>query len=172
MSGVSEEQMKTSQTILFIAYLCLAMIVLGGTIFSVLVEYPNWFANIPASLEATRNFYKVFHPGYFFQTVVPFTFLAGIASAIIGWRIRTARNLVLLSLAALFSAEMLTFIYIYPRLGIMFGPDAGSQTIDALKLAAQQFTDADRIRTGLSVLTNLLAVCAVFSFFRRQTAEA
>ena len=39
------------------------LIILGGTIFSVLVEYPNWFANIPSSLETTRNFYKVFHPG-------------------------------------------------------------------------------------------------------------
>jgi len=164
--------MKTTQTILFTAYLCLMMIVLGGTIFSILVEYPNWFANIPTSLEATRNFYTVFHPGYFFQTVVPFAFLTGIASAIIGWRIRPARNLVLISLAVLFSAEMLTFFYIYPRLGVLFGPEAASQTIEALRLAGQQFTDADRIRTGLTILTDLLAVRAVLTFFRRQSVEA
>jgi len=164
--------MKTIQTILFTAYLCMMMIVLGGTIFSVLVEYPNWFADIPSSLEATRNFYKVFHPGYFFQTTVPFAFLTGIASIVAGWRIAPARNLVLTSLVVLFSVEMLTFFYIYPRLGILFGPDASSQTIETLRLAAQQFTNADRIRTGLTVVTNLVAVAAVLSFFRRRQLEA
>jgi len=58
--------MKTLQTFLFITYFCLVMIVFGGTIFAVMVEYPNWFADVPVSLETTRNFYKVLHPGYFF----------------------------------------------------------------------------------------------------------
>jgi hypothetical protein len=163
--------MKTTQTILFTAHLCLMMIVLGGTIFSILVEYPNWFANLPSSLEATRNFYKVFHPGYFFQSVVPVTFLTGIVAALVGWRIAAARNFVLIGLAVLLSAELLTFFYIYPRLGVMFGPEAGSQSLEALRLAAQQFTDADRIRTGLTLIANLLAVGAVLSLFRRRSAE-
>src|SRR6185503_6560902 len=106
--------MKPLQTFLFTAYFCLMIIVLGGTIFSVLVEYPNWFANVPESLEATRNFYKVFHPGYFFQTVAPLSLLSGIAFVIIGWRFAQARNFVLMSLAVLILAELLTFIYIYP----------------------------------------------------------
>ena len=160
--------MKTIQTILFTAYLCMMMIVLGGTIFCVLVEYPNWFANIPSSLGTTRDFYRVFHPGYFFQTTAPLAFLTGIASIIVGWRIAVARNLALLSVAALISAEMLTFFYIYPRLGILFGPEISSQSIDVLRLASQQFTDADRIRTGLTVLTNFFALAAVLSFFKRR----
>jgi hypothetical protein len=162
--------MRSLQTFLFTAYFCLTMIVLGGTIFSVLVEYPNWFANVPSSLEATRNFYQVFHPGYFFQTTVPFAFLTGIAFAITGWKIAAARNFVLISLAVLVSAELLTFLYIYPRLGIMFGPDAASQTIEALRQASQQFTTADRIRTGLSFLANALAVAALFKFFKNRYA--
>src|SRR6185503_4561949 len=157
--------MKPLQTFLFTAYFCLMMIVLGGTIFSVLVEYPNWFADVPSSLQATRNFYKVFHPGYFFQTVAPLSFLSGIAFVITGWRIQAARNFVLMSLAVLVAAELLTFFYIYPRLGIMFGPDAASQSVEALRLAGQQFTSADRIRTGLAVTANALAIAALFRFF-------
>jgi hypothetical protein len=164
--------MKSLQTVLFTTYFCLMLIVLGGTIFSVLVEYPNWFANVPSSLEATRNFYKVFHPGYFFQTTVPFAFLTGIAFTIISWRTPNTRNYVLMSLAVLVVAELLTFFYIYPRLGIMFGPDAASYSIGALREAGQQFTNADRIRTVLSVLANALAVAALFRFFRQRYAEA
>ncbi|MEP7147407.1 MAG: hypothetical protein ABI857_00805 [Acidobacteriota bacterium] len=46
------------------------------TIFSVMVEYPNWFANVPSSLEAKRNFYKVLYPRYFFQIRTALSFLA------------------------------------------------------------------------------------------------
>jgi hypothetical protein len=148
------------------------LIVLGGTIFSVLVEYPNWFANVPSSIEATRNFYTVFHPGYFFQTTVPFAFLTGIAFVITGWKMASARNIVLMSLVVVVSAELLTFLYIYPRLGVMFGPDAASQTVEALRQAGQQFTTADRIRTGLTVLANGLTVAALFGYFKQRYSTA
>src|SRR5215204_2744179 len=121
--------MKTTQTILFIAYLCLMMIILGGTIFSVLVEYPNWFANIPSSLETTRNFYKVFHPGYFFQIFGPLSVLTGTGFMIAGWRIPDARKLVTASFVLFVAIELLTFFYIYPRLNILFLSDLGSQSV-------------------------------------------
>lgn len=164
--------MKTLQTTLFVAYFCLMMIVLGGTIFAVLVEYPNWFANVPASLETTRTFYKVFHPGYFFQTVAPLTFVFGVGFLIVGWRIAPVRNLVLISLIVLVAAELLTFFYIYPRLNIMFGPDAGTHSIDALKSAGDQFTNADRIRTVLAFVANGLAVASLLKFFREKYSMA
>jgi hypothetical protein len=157
--------MRTTQTILFTAYLCLMMIILGGTIFSVLVEYPNWFANIPSSLEATRNFYKVFHPGYFFQIFGPLTVLSGIAFVIAGWRIAEASRLVAASVVIFVAIELLTFLYIYPRLNILFVSELGTQSVDALRLAARQFTIADNVRTGLCLIANAFAIGAMFRFF-------
>ena len=152
-------------TFLFLAYFCLMMIVLGGTIFSVMVEYPNWFADVPSSLEATRNFYRVLHPGYFFQTFAPLLLLTGIGFVITSWRLAPARNLVLISVAIMIAIELLTFGYIYPRLWIMFGPDAASQTIDAMRQAAIDFTFADRIRTGMDVVGSGISVAAMVKFF-------
>ena len=152
-------------TFLFLAYFCLMMIVLGGTIFSVMVEYPNWFADVPSSLEATRNFYRVLHPGYFFQTFAPLLLLTGIGFVITSWRLAPARNLVLISVAIMIAIELLTFGYIYPRLWIMFGPDAASQTIDAMRQAAIDFTFADRIRTGMDVVASGISVAAMLKFF-------
>lgn len=160
--------MKTIQTVLFVAYLCLMLIILGGTIFSVLVEYPNWFADVPTSLEATRNFYKVFHPGYFFQIFGPLSVLSGIAFVIAGWRMSGARNLVAVSVVVFVAIELLTFFYIYPRLNTLFVADLGSQSVDALRLAAQQFTIADNIRTGLCFVANAFAIAAVFRFFKNR----
>jgi len=140
------------------------MIVLGGTIFSVMVEYPNWFANVPVSVEATRNFYKVLHPGYFFQITGPLSLLTGLLFVVTGWRIKQARNLVLTSIVIMLAIEMLTFLYIYPRLGILFGPNA-SQSVEILRQAASEFTFADRIRTAMDVIACAVSIGALFKFF-------
>ena len=157
--------MRSLQTFLFIVYFCLTFIILGGTIFAVMVEYPNWFANVPESLEATRTFYKVLHPGYFFQIFGPLMVISGIAFIIAGWRLAPVRNLVLISVAIFIGIELLTFIYIYPRLAILFAPD-GSHTVEALRLAASEFTFADRIRTAMDVVASAITVAALIKFFK------
>lgn len=164
--------MKTLQTFLFTAYFCLTLIVLGGTIFSVLVEYPNWFADVPSSLEATRNFYKVYHPGYFFQIFGPLALLTGIGFVVAAWRVAGARTFVAISVGLFIAIELLTFLYIYPRLGIMFAPDVASQSVDALRLAAQQFTTADRVRTLLMFVASAFSIAALFRFFRHRYTTA
>jgi hypothetical protein len=156
--------MKTLQTLFFVAHFSLVMILLGGTIFSVMVEYPNWFADVPTSLATTRDFYRVLHPGYFFQIIGPLTLLTGIGFVAAGWRISNVRNLVLVGLAFLVAAELLTFIYIYPRLDtLFFGLDI--HKAETLKQAAAEFTFADRIRTGLGVLASAFAVAALVRLF-------
>ena len=158
--------MKKLNATLFVAYFCLTMVIVGGTIFCVMVEYPNWFSNVPSSLETTRNFYKVLHPGYFFQTFAPLTLLTGIAAAAFGWRNARPRNLVLFSLAAMVAAELLTFIYIYPRLNIMLTPEAATNSVEMLRRAAADFTNADRIRTLLTFSGGGFALAAMLRFLR------
>lgn len=91
--------------------------------------------------------------------------LAGIGFVVVGWRIAAARNYVLICLAIFVGIEALTFPYIYPRLDIMLGPDSASQPIDALRVAAEQFTKADRIRSALSLIADAFAIAPVFPFF-------
>jgi uncharacterized membrane protein len=160
--------MKTLQTFLLTAHFVLMMIVLGGTIFSVIVEYPNWFADVPASLEVTRNFYKVFHPGYFFQTFGPLTLLSGLAFIVAGWQIKETRNLVLASVVAMIAIELLTFIYIYPRLDILFGPASAAHAVDVLRRASEEFTTADRIRTFMALIASALSIAALLRFFKHR----
>lgn len=172
-SRIMTGTMKTLQDLFFVAYFCLVMIILGGTIFAVMVEYPNWFSAVPSSLEASRTFYKVLHPGYFFQIFGPLSLLAGIAFVVAGWRISSARNPVLISLAIFVGIELLTFIYIYPRLGILFDPAAASQPVGNLQVAADQFTTADRIRTVLAFIAGGFSIAALFRYFQfRYSSES
>ena len=158
--------MKTIQTIIFLSYFCLMMIVLGGTIFAVMVEYPNWFASIPTSLEGTRNFYRVLHPGYFFQIFAPLMLLSGIVFVIVGWRETDTRNLVLASVAIFIAIELLTFFYIYPRLDVLLGPDSPQQSLEALRQAASDFTIADRIRTAMGFVASAVSIWALLKFLK------
>lgn len=164
ISGSKDWAMKTLQTTLFVAHFSLMMIVLGGTIFAVMVEYPNWFAEVPRSLEATRAFYQVLHPGYFFQIFGPLALLSGILFVLAGWRVTAARNLVIVSVLIMIAIELLTFIYIYPRLSLMFGTTP--QSIEILRQAASDFTFADRIRTALDLIACGLSIAALHKFFR------
>jgi hypothetical protein len=163
--------MRTLQTAIFTVYFCLVMILLGGTIFAVIVEYPNWFADIPASLEATRSFYKAMHPGYFFQIVVPLTLVSGVSFVATGWKLRSARKLILIAIGFLLAAELLTFVYIYPRLEIMFGSGAIAQPVELLRQASSEFNFADRTRTGLGLFASGFSVAALFKLFTRSISS-
>jgi hypothetical protein len=136
-----------------------------------MVEYPNWFSNVPYSLQATQDFYRVLHPGHFFQTFGPLSVLSAILFIIIGWRIAGVRNLVLVSLGLFIVIELLTFLYIYPRLSVLFDPSVMSQPLDAVKFAAGQFTIADRVRTLLMFVASGFAVAAAFRFARHHCAH-
>jgi hypothetical protein len=162
--------MERLRTSLFIAYFVLMIIIVGGTIFATMVEYPNWFANVPSSLAATRNFYQVLHPGHFFQTFAPLFLLVTIAFLVVGWRSTTVRNVVLISFVLMLAAELLTFLYIYPRLNILFAPETAGHTVDVLRQTANEFTLADRIRTILGFLAGGAGVAALPRFFKDRLA--
>ena len=97
--------------ILFSLSLVTFTMVLGGNIYQIIAEVPNWNANIPESLVAYRKLYQVSHAGYFFQTFVPITILGLIAAIILLWnRPKAANRWMLFSLGGVLIAEIFTGI--------------------------------------------------------------
>ncbi|NJN41824.1 MAG: hypothetical protein HC811_05940 [Flammeovirgaceae bacterium] len=43
--------------------------VMGGNIYQIIVEVPNWSSDIPNSLISYRNSFHLTHPGYFFKAL-------------------------------------------------------------------------------------------------------
>lgn len=159
---------QTIQSILIFAHFCLMMIFFGGVIFETFISYPNWFHNIPASLENTRNFLQVRNPGSFFQTVFPLSILTGIGFVIFAWKLKPARNFVLVSILLLICIEALTIIYIYPRIGVMIYEGTASHSVDFLKQTAQEFLMANNMRVVFISVAEVLSFLGLLNFIRHR----
>jgi len=89
-------------------------IAMGGNVYQLIAEVPNWSADIPNSLKNYRNFIKITHAGYFFHTIVPVTILTLIVSTILLWnRPKTANKWMILSMGGVILAEDFTGIYFF-----------------------------------------------------------
>lgn len=159
---------QTLQTIFIFAHFCLMMVFLGGAIFETFINYPNWFHDIPASLEHTSRFFQVRNPGHFFQTIFPLTILSGILFVLLGWRAKSARSFILLSLILLIVIEVLTIGYIYPRIGILLREGATAHATDFLRQTAQEFLRAHRVRLGFILLAETLSFLGFWKFIARE----
>jgi uncharacterized membrane protein len=158
---------RNVQTVLLLVHFALFMIYVGGALFETFINFPNWVADIPASLTRTREFLAVRHPGMFFQLVVPLTILTGILFALIAWRSGAPRNYVGASILLLIGIELLTFNLVYPRIGILLGRGASAGltfSTEQLNQAAQQLLTLNAWRLAVTFLAALLSATGLVKF--------
>lgn len=163
---------QTIQSVFIFAHFGLMMMFLGGVIFETFINYPNWFYDIPASLENANRFLHVRNPGHFFQTIFPLIILTGIGFVIIGWKVKPSRTFILISLALLISIEVLTIGYIYPRIGIMLREGAAVHSVDFLKQTAQEFLRGNQVRVACIVIAELLSFIGLWKFIQHKWNRA
>ena len=147
------------------------MIVFGGAIMETFINFPNWFHNIPASLDAAKNFLQARKPGQFFQIVYPLAILTGIGFVILGWKIKPARNFILAALVLSVGVEILTFVFIYPMLRIMIVDGSAVHSADVLKETAQQFTTLNYVRMVFIFIAEMLSLIGLWKF-TQYTAQS
>jgi hypothetical protein len=155
---------RTVQAILILTHFSLMMIVFGGAIMDTFINFPNWFHNIPASLDAAKNFWQVTNPGQFFQTIYPLAILTGIAFVALGWRIKPARNFILGAIVLSVGIEVLTVAFIYPLLRIMIVDGTAVHSVDALKQTAQQFMTLNYLRLAFFFVAEMLSLIGLWKF--------
>jgi hypothetical protein len=73
------------RSILFASMGIAAGLVLAN-IYTSLVDVPAWGSNIPASLETTRQYYKVSNPGNFFRIFSPLNQGLGLLCVLLFWK--------------------------------------------------------------------------------------
>jgi hypothetical protein len=163
---------QTFQTILIFIHFCLMTIVFGGAIMETFINFPNWFHNIPISLDAAKNFLQVRNPGQFFQTVYPLAILTGIAFVILGWRIKPARNLILAAIVLSVGLEVATFAFIYPLLRTMIVDGTAVHSIEVLKQTAERFTTLNYLRMFFFLIGELLSLFGLWKFTQHAANRA
>lgn len=162
--------MKTLNTVrkgLFIAAITLAAGLFFVNIYNSMIDAPNWGHNLPSSIEATRAYYYVAHPGNFFRIFAPMTQFVLLLGLILTWKIG-GRSRVYAATAFLLAvtADMLTFGFFYPRNEIMFVSPITD--VDAVRAAWSQWSSMNWVRSSLILVDLGFAFATLISLVRRE----
>jgi hypothetical protein len=137
-----EEQTVKKQRIAFaftLAYLWVMIILLGSILFDTLVLYPNIFHDVPPSLETATEFMAVSGPGDFFPPLGILSWLTGIGSLVLNWRVKSARYWILASLIMIVCQGLISMVFFWPRNTIMFAEGTAVHSVALLQQTAQEF---------------------------------
>jgi uncharacterized membrane protein len=139
----------------------LAML-LGSALYESVVMAPNYRANVPDSLMHIRQFFKVTTPAYFSRAVSPVAVIALAVTVIDCWNTESARWWFVGALAALLTADAITYAFHYPRNKILFieplNPDA-----DLLRRKATEWGRGNLLRILITVLAVICAFLGTLS---------
>jgi hypothetical protein len=154
------------------AHLCLLMMVMGGAIFETFVNFPNWFRDVPGSLEAARAFFVVRNPGHFFQLLVPLAIITALVLVVAAWRYRFPRNLLLASLALMVLAEVGTLMRMYPLIRVLLQEGTSQHSVEQLRATGQLFLQLNSLRMAALVVAAFgLSLPAVTSLVRARVSS-
>jgi hypothetical protein len=106
--------------VFILTYTWVMMVLLGSILFDTLVLYPNIFHEVPRSLETAMEFMAVSGPGDFFPPLGMISWLTGIGSLVLNWRVKSARYWILGSLIMIVCQGLISIAFFWPRNTIMF----------------------------------------------------
>ena len=151
--------------------ICLAATLAAGILFANLytsiVDAPNWGRDIPASMEAARNYHVVANPGTFFRMFSPACQVVTLIALILCWTVDTqVRYYLLAALVLAVTTDVLTFTYFYPRNAIMFQNPIDGNT-EAIRTAWKEWTLMNWPRSVVVTIGLILDFAALLRFSRR-----
>ena len=164
-----EEQTMKKQRIAFaviLTYLWVMMILLGSIVLETFMVYPNIFHDAPRSLETTMEFMAVSSPGDFFPTLGFLSWLAGIGSLIFGWRVKSARYWILISLIMIACEGLFSMAFFWPRNTIMFTEGTEVHSDAYLKQIAQEFQTLHWSRLAFNAAGSVSIFIGFLRFYR------
>jgi hypothetical protein len=148
--------------ILFLS-ISLASGLLFVNLYTSLIDAKSWGSDLPNSIAAARDYFKVVNPGNFFRIFSPFNQVLGLLVLILFWKAYPSIRLYLgVALVMYILADVMTFAYFYPRNDIMFR-DAQLTDVELLKRTWSEWTAMNWVRTSLLVIG---LTCSFFALNR------
>jgi hypothetical protein len=121
--------------------------ILFVNVYTSIVDAPNWGRDIPASIEATRNYFVVANPGTFFRLAAPINQVVTLIAFVACWSFDTrVRYYLLAALVIAVATDAMTFSYFYPRNAIMFVNPMDGNT-EAMRTAWKEWTLMNWLRS-------------------------
>lgn len=156
--------------------ICLAATFAAGILFvnvyTSIVDAPNWGRDIPASIEATRNYWVVANPGTFFRLVAPINQVVTLIALVACWTFDTrVRYYLFAALVIAVATDVMTFSYFYPRNAIMFENPLDGNT-EAIRTAWKGWTLMNWPRSVIGAIGLCLDFAALLRFAGRRGRQA
>ena len=151
-----------------LAYLWVMMILLGAIVLETFMVYPNIFHDAPRSLETAMEFMAVSTPGDFFPTLGFLSWLAGIGALILGWRVKSARCWILVSLIMIVCEGLVSMAFFWPRNTIMFTEGTAVHSDAYLRQVAQEFQTLHWSRLAFNAAASASVFVGFLKFYRHR----
>jgi hypothetical protein len=135
---------------------------IGGTLYQMLVIVPIWSAALPESARAffqdtayNQTVFRFFGPPFMLARLLPV-----VAALVAGWYLPRHRAALLVAVTCLVLAVIFTFVYIYPINAVLFAQAGGSHSPEEIRVMAQHWILADRLRFVVGVVAFLAILWA------------
>ena len=140
-------------------------------VYNSIVDAPNWGRDIPASINAAREYFQIANPGRFFRLASPINQGLALIALIAAWPAgRWPRILYGVALATALLADVMTFAYFYPRNAIMFNDPITD--IDAVRSAWAGWSATNWLRSAICAVTVACNFVGLFLVTSRENKES
>ena len=151
-----------------LAHAWVLMIFFGALVFDTLIVYPNTFHDVPHSLQTAMAFATVRGPGDFFPPLGFVSWITGIGSLILAWRVNSARYWILGSLIVMVCEGLFSMFFFWPRNTIMFTEGTAVHSVAFLKQTAREFEVGHWIRFALGAAAAATSFMGFLKFYRHR----
>jgi len=129
-------------------------IALGGILYQHIVEYRNWSAEVPESLVAYRQFFRVSDFGRFFKMFMPVSSVCVIAATVILWNSsKESNSWMLISVAGMFITAGFTNFFFVPMHRKLFEDAIDDSKSEELKRMAGRWKNGNYVRIAIMFVT-------------------
>lgn len=139
-------------------------------IYNSIVDARSWGANIPESVQTTRQYFSIVNPGTFFRGFSPVNQVLALLALILFWK--TSKKVkIFLSAAFLIAVltDVFTFAYFYPRNNLLM--TLSLQNIDRLTTVINQWQIMNWVRSAIlaaGLTFSFLGLSEIFKYQKTQ----
>lgn len=151
-----------------LAYLWVMMIMLGSIILETWMIYPNIFHNPPESFKIALEFMSVRSPHDFFPPIGLLSWVTGIGSLIVGWRVKSTRYWILGSLLMIVSEGLFSMAFFWPRNTIMFVEGTAVHSAEFLRQTANEFQNLHWARVAFNAVGSASIFIGFLKFYHHS----
>lgn len=156
------------KALLLFASMLVASGLLFTNVYTSIVDATSWGSDIPNSIAAAREYFKVVNPGDFFRLFSPINQVLGLLVLILFWKSTpTIRLYVGIAFALYVLSDVMTFGFFYPRNDILF-KDAALTEVDRLRKVWSEWNSMNWVRSAILLVGIVFSGLALHGWYLRK----